>query len=175
MGITVNHLNFFYESLEHVLPVPNYKGMRICELGNQIMEYDTTLEKFVVGHPRTGKEYFSNMGFFHISLDISGKDGSIPINLTKPIPHIFREFDVVTNFGTTEYFPAKYQSMAFANIHCLLKVGGIAVHVVPKQGPFQYTEKFFEDLCKGYDYFVVLPAKERLTLPDHISVCLMKQ
>lgn len=66
------------------------------------------------------------------------------------------DFDVVTNFGTSEHVFNQAAIMRF--MHELLKPGGIVLHVVPAAGGrdhgfFNYHPSFFWDLarCNGYE------------------------
>jgi hypothetical protein len=131
----------------------------MLELGNQFVNHHKRPEK-------TGKEYFTNNGFEHISVDTNGLDGAIKKDLRNLSE--FREyvdfFDVVTNCGTTEHVePFASQYTVFRIIHDSLKVGGIAFHILPdsdevetnRWGPhcrFWYNECFFKNLCVLNNY-----------------------
>jgi len=79
--------------------------LRMCELGNQTLRNDVIEDST----PKTGKDYFIKKGFDHISLDIDGLDGALPIDLTKPIMKdsrykvLINSFDILTNSGTSEH------------------------------------------------------------------------
>lgn len=105
------------------------------------------------------KHEFEKMGISHTSIDWNGKDGALPLDLTKPI--YIEQADVVTNFGTSEH--VLDQEMCFENIHNLSKIW--MVHQVPYVGNwenhglkqygfkcFKYDETFFEDLAMKYNY-----------------------
>jgi len=191
MGIKVKYLAFFCEALEaaEIFPrysddqlIMSYAEYKMAELGNQHMKHhsDPGLVKYDPNMCKTGKEYFTKLGFDHTSFDINGQDGAIPIDLGLPIPGEFKnKFDIVTNFGTTEHVIRQQQ--VFKNIHKMLKVGGIVIHIVPlaygplkDHGVHQYDFSFFTALCRLYTYEILLPAEERKTVPGCITSCLRK-
>ena len=108
-----------------VNPVPEYcrylleplVGSRMLELGNK----------------KTGdvsyKSYFESLGFEHVSVDWNGEDGALPLDLRDPLPD-WPPFDMVTNFGTTEHV-VDNQSAVWANIHRMVKVGGVYIGMCP--------------------------------------------
>jgi hypothetical protein len=101
----------------------SYPGLILCELGNQwIYEH---------GKPvRPAKLDYQAQGVQHTSIDINGRDGALKLNLENPIPSKLKgEFDVVTNYGTTEHI--NNQSAAFQNIDALCAVEGVMIHVLP--------------------------------------------
>ena len=127
------------------------ENLRMCELGNQLINGGREEYKgFFVA-----KEYFESLGVHHVSIDLNKKNGSIPLDLNKPIS--IGQFDVVTNLGTTEHVENNKQ--CFENIHNLCKVGGIMIHLVPHKGSGhgirQYTLKWFKNLIKKYNYEVL--------------------
>jgi hypothetical protein len=148
MGLETNYLKFINSLIDQA------SGKRMLELGNQSLNHSKRPEK-------TGKEYFTNNGFDHISIDRNGLDGAVKKDLRNISE--FREyvdsFDVVTNCGVTEHVePISSQHTVFRIIHDSLKVGGIAFHILPdsdeaennRWGPhcrFWYNEGFFKNLC----------------------------
>jgi hypothetical protein len=191
VGIKVKYLNFFEESLKAagILSNPTsgrpegmFAGYKMAELGNQHMKHHADPELEIIDPKKhaTGKEFFTWLGFDHTSFDINGQDGTLQIDLGEPIPSEYKaKFDIVTNFGTTEH--VNRQSQCFKNIHKMLKVGGIVVHIVPsadgplkKHGVHQYTLEFFTDICRLFPYETIIPAAERDSIPGCISACLRK-
>lgn len=140
MGLQQQYLDFIESSLVRC----GITHGRMCELGNQLMRGST-------GKPcRTGKEYFAPR-FDHVSIDLNGEDGALPLDLARPIVEadLLGSFDVVTNVGTSEHVYDQYQ--CFANIHRLAKMGGLIIHISPTGSSWPnhertYTEAFFARL-----------------------------
>ena len=68
------------------------------------------------------------------------------------------QFDLVTNFGTTEHCFDQFQ--AFRNIHQSCAVGGVMIHDVPFQGYlnhglFNYQPNLFLDLARANAYDIL--------------------
>ncbi|MFH1868897.1 MAG: hypothetical protein ABH843_08000 [Candidatus Omnitrophota bacterium] len=102
-------------------------GKHMLELGNQYIIEDSIPEKI-------GKKYFNNRGVNHVSVDLNGLDDALKLDLSKPeqflIWHSY--FDIVTNSGTSEHVePKSGQYNCFLIIHNCLKVGGVAIHLIP--------------------------------------------
>ena len=113
---------------------------------------------------KVSKQYYESIGFEHVSFDLNSKDGSIPINLSKPITDskYYEYFDVVTNSGTSEHVePFENQYECFCNIHECLKVGGIAIHIVPeyedlpRHSNIYYNRAFWKNLVKLNSYKMI--------------------
>jgi hypothetical protein len=120
MGLTEEYLAYIYESVNCF-----FGGRKMLELGNQFI---------MCNHPeKTGHEYYTNRGADHISIDLYDKEATYQFDLTKPFPPTWHGyFDIITNSGTTEHVePKDGQYQSFKNIHDCLKVGGIAVHIIP--------------------------------------------
>ena len=121
-----------------------FENVNMCELGNQRMwgslHIDGIKRRFKRGKEGKGdgfyltKDYFLNLKKIKsfVSIDLNARDGSLPLDLTKPIQidNIGGPFNLVTNFGTTEHVPDQYP--CFKNIHDLCSVGGLMYHVVPR-------------------------------------------
>jgi len=138
------------------------KGLKMLELGDQVIH-----EK---NDHRAGKEYFTDKGFDHISVDLNGLHGSIVKDLS--VPSQFTDwhnyFDIITNAGTTEHVePYKRQWEAFSVIHNCLKPGGMAIHILPEihsrdnnrtwfdHCHYYYSFDFFKKLSKRCDYEII--------------------
>lgn len=158
MGLIQSYLNFIESSIEQGLGVGS--GYRMLELGDQVI-YDPHITE------ETGKAYFLNRGFEHISVDINGRHGAIVRDLTKPEQFIdwHGVYDVLTNAGTSEHVePFESQYECFSIIHDCIKVGGVAIHLIPdmderdKKGSWKnhcryyYSTSFFEMLVKECEY-----------------------
>jgi SAM-dependent methyltransferase len=127
----------------------DFDGLRICELGNQRMVHFPESEK-------VAKFYFESLGMIYTSIDWNGRDDALKLDLSEPIN--IGQFDVVTNYGTSEHI--RDNDQCFKNIHNLCRKGGIMIHNLPKEGHWlkhravytRYTIEFFEELIKKYDY-----------------------
>ena len=151
MGIVQSGLDLINKAVK-LLNV-DCRNIRMCELGNQRMWTG-------VGLPHeTGKQYFEEMGMEHVSLDINGLDGSLPLDLSIPVSVELGKFDIVTNMGTTEHVGNQFH--AFRNIDCFCRVGGYMVHQVPLVGyyrrhcPFHYDTRFFQKLSELSGYEII--------------------
>lgn len=126
-----------------------YDGIRVCELGNQLMKWNEF---------GTGKAYLLSKGVGeHISIDWNGKNGALKLDLSKPITQWAEYFDLVTDFGTCEHVEGGiYQ--AYKNVHGWTKTGGAMIHVGPLSGqcpwhsPYHYELWFFHDLAARCGY-----------------------
>jgi hypothetical protein len=105
------------------------------------------------------KDLYQRVGISdYNSIDINGLDEAHVFDLNLDIREAYgydRQFDVVTNFGTTEHVCD--QMMAYKNIHNLCKVDGLMIGVVPfscalDHGFFNAQPNFFEELAKANDY-----------------------
>ena len=177
MGIRIPYIKYIEK---HFLDnVGDFKGKNMLELGDQVMRGSKKPKE------KTGKEYFENRGFSHTSIDMNKKHGALNMDLSKPIinPCWLNYFDIITNLGTTEHVePQSGQYDCFKNIHDFLKVGGIAIHIVPDietrkaNGPFKkhannyYKESFFKMLeCDGVCELINLKREM-----NNFFVCLKK-
>ncbi len=149
MGLETNYVKFINSVIDQA------NGKKMLELGNQSLNHVKRSEK-------TGKEYFTNNGYDHTSVDRNGLDGSIKKDLRNL--NEFRDyvdsFNIVTNCGVTEHVePVQSQYTVFRIIHDSLKVGGIAFHILPNSEEIQsnrwgehcriwYNEKFFRTLAE---------------------------
>lgn len=153
MGIKQDVLDFIFACIDSRFD--SYDGLNMLELGNQKVKLD--------GKRIVAKKYFENIGFKHVSFDINGKNGAIPIDLSKPIrKEYFNKFDIVTNSGTSEHVePYEGQYECFRNIHLCTRIGGIMIHVISQSGsfpghcPFYYKHDFFDILAKCNNYDVI--------------------
>jgi len=129
-----------------------FKNLSMIELGNQI------IRKSARSSGKTGKEYFTDLGVIHTSIDLNAKDGALKLDLCSEITDI-EPVDVVTNFGTSEH--VNNQNMCFKNIHNFCKEGGMMVHFVPPVGAwpghclYWYTIDFFKQLADANNYEIL--------------------
>ncbi|MCK9458512.1 MAG: class I SAM-dependent methyltransferase [Proteobacteria bacterium] len=153
MGITAGVLEFFNRNL--VL----YPGLKMIELGDQ---------EIYVGHELSYhwiKSFFELAGIDHTSIDINGKGGALPLDMSQPIPdshsYLKLNFDVLTDIGFGEHVSNQYH--LFKNAHDLVKPGGLFLHELPGQPYFDghkecyyYRPAFFAELSRlnGYELLV---------------------
>jgi hypothetical protein len=133
---------------------------RMIELGDQ--EFVKPLVS------KVAKKYFENT-WDHVSIDLTGHNGSLKRNLCYPITDI-EPADVVTNCGTVEHCSDQYE--CFKNIHNLCKVGGLIIHFLPLVGgwkghcKYHYRDVFISSLStlNGYEilYFNISKSKNAL-------------
>lgn len=154
MGITVEYSTFVDSIIQDLFPYE--KNLKMLELGDQLFD-----------DGKTGKEFYQEKGYEHISVDLNGENGSIIKDLSKENEFIewHGYFDIITNFGTTEHVePLEAQYTVFKIIHDCLSVGGIAIHLNPdvdardtrglwkKHCRYYYSDKFYTRLVKFSDY-----------------------
>jgi hypothetical protein len=160
MGINARQFDFIMNNLNLIFN--NFNGKCMLELGNQHLK-SLLLEKLKI-KDKIAKHYFESMGFCHTSIDLSGKDGALKLDLGKPIIDEFfiNKFDIITNSGTSEHVePYESQYECFKNIHNFCKVGGVMIHLVPEKDSFikhcntYYTVDFFNTLVIKNNYNII--------------------
>ena len=164
MGMDATALGFFHESLFMADVSTRFYGREMCELGDQTLQLKGR-EKDPDRERTLAKVYFDRLGFNHTSIDIKGKRGSIPLDLSKPITdkRYLNRFDILTNFGTSEHVSNQFE--CWRNIHNLVKSGGVFIHMVPltldegnkkeitgKHCDYCYMPKFFIKLANSNFY-----------------------
>jgi hypothetical protein len=83
--------------------------------------------------PNSQADFYSIFGAgSYRSIDLGDPRADFALDLNLPVPADIGTYDVVTNFGTTEH--VFNISQTFANIHNLLKVGGLQLHTLPSYG-----------------------------------------
>jgi SAM-dependent methyltransferase len=144
MGIRAALVQFERESLERC--GLDYAGLKWCELGNQR-----------IGRKPAKEVYLSYGVEAHVAIDLNGKDGAMPLNLDDPVPFVFvDQFDVITNYGTSEHVNDQYH--LFKNAHDMCRVDGIIINIVPREGHwpghcrYYYTELFVQSLAEACGY-----------------------
>ena len=159
MGMNPKSADHFFNILRAV-EMRNFNEISVCILGNQnmrspshtVLEYNyRTFKRLLVGH-----------GFGRVeSIDVNGKDNSLRMDFSKPIPQeLVGQFDVVHNSGTTEHI-LHNQWQTFKNIHDLLKPSGVMFHGfnAPGQslghGFWFYNEEYFQWLAKNCSYKII--------------------
>ena len=170
MGINVDTMDFFYESIKRV-GITSLKDVWLLELGNQCIRNEVKRKyKFKTGK---SKAYFLGLRCHHHAIDWNGEDGAIPLDLCEPIPipKFMKAFKIITDFGDMEHVrggaittvrdhwePGEGHWQAWKNIHDMGKVGCLYLHTLPKVGSFKnhgsyhYTFEFFREICRCNQY-----------------------
>ncbi|HAY34801.1 MAG TPA: hypothetical protein PK536_11825 [Ignavibacteria bacterium] len=130
----------------------------MLELGNQTFQDSCLISQLNL--PKTVKEYWESKGVMHTSIDLNGKDGAVPLDLSKPLPaNFFNAFNIVTNCGTSEHVDNQYE--CWKNIHKSLKVNGFLLCANPEKDKYNekhcnwfYDIKFFEAFACRLGYTI---------------------
>ena len=110
-------------------------------------------QEWKIAPRRPAKEfYIESLGVKeHVSIDINGEWGALPLDLTVELPEdLQNRFDLVTNYGTGEHVEDQY--MFFRNVHLVSREGGIIIHELPCAGSWpghchiRYTADFIREL-----------------------------
>ena len=140
-------------------------GLKMAEFGNQKLKFDPGNGARRLQQVKPFLEFF---GVRHVSFDTNGRSGALAWDLSQPIDNdqLYAatgigcyEFDIVTNFGTSEHVE-RDQITVFENAHRLTRIGGLMIHLVPRAGTcrrhgvWKYTAAWFEKLAKANDYAV---------------------
>lgn len=162
MGLTTSYLQFIESSIEQVFGSQT-RGLRMLELGDQVIAEPGITET-------TGKAYFSQRGYEHVSVDINGLHGAEARDLTRPeqFGDWHQRWDILTNAGTTEHVePFRLQYECFGVLHDCVRPGGVAIHLLPdvderdNRGVWKnhcriyYSAAFFEMLAAECGYEVL--------------------
>ena len=146
-------------------------GLRMLELGNQ------RFRSSALGAKVAAKRVFELFGVDHMSIDLNGLDGALPLDLSRPItdPKLIGAFDVVTNFGTSEHVSDQLE--CWQNIHRFVRVGGLVISAVPHPGyppghcEYFYEESFFEGLAAYAGYSIETLARTE----SNLITCVMRR
>jgi SAM-dependent methyltransferase len=155
------------------------EGCRMLDLGSQDFDIRSAeefaglkedMEEFARRPlPLTQDEYigkiparrvFSEIGIDYDCVDIDGCNNSIymDLNFREMIPRLFNSFDFISNQGTSEHLVN--QGNCFANIHDMLKPGGIFHSNVPilglqSHGQVNLTLEFWKNLVAVNNYTTI--------------------
>lgn len=172
MGICENQYAFVKK---YGLDLLKKNNNSMLELGNQMLNGNDIFEDIKVA-----KQFYIKHGFNHTSVDWNGENGAVKIDLTKSYPKFMNSFDIITNHGTTEHVHDQYS--LFKNLHKWAKVGCIFVHCVPlhseehkkyvnydfpPHGDYEYSSKFWEELCKELGYELIISKGNIVRNPAH--------
>lgn len=113
------------------------------------------------------KKWFQAQGVEHVSVDLNGKGGALKLDLQEPLPSSLGEFDIVTNFGTTEH--VEQQWPVWNNIHNALRKGGTLISTTPFPGDWKHhgrwypTLEWYREFCErnGYEIQEIGVVNER--------------
>jgi hypothetical protein len=107
-----------------------------------------------MGAGKAYKPYFESLGFRHVSVDINGLHGALPLDLRKPLN--LGTFDMVSNMGTSEHVSENDfagQIECWRNILAAMHVGSVLVCDTPapggwvNHGTWYPTEDFYRQLA----------------------------
>ena len=91
--------------VDEVQELYRFRGVTMLELGNKLNPKCGPDKNETV----TYKEWFTGQGMHHVSVDINGKDGALPIDLRLNLMDALAQrnqptqYDIITNIGTTEH------------------------------------------------------------------------
>jgi hypothetical protein len=188
MGLRKEYIAWFMYIFIKIVGYERLGELRMCELGNQEIRKSASdyFNANGIHRFKTGKEYFTHLGFRHTSIDLNGQDGALSIDLAKPIldGNLIGLFDIITNAGTTEHVSNQFE--CFKNIHNLCKEGGIFLHLVPptnydeirrskgryvgRHGYYNYDFEFFTQLASLCSYDIL----DNRIIRDLICIAMRK-
>lgn len=166
MGLRKEYLDFIETNIDKVFK--NKKNLNMLELGNQHIR-----EKYI--KEKTGKDYFTNLGYNHISVDLNGEDGALIKDLTDPedFKEYINYFDIITNSGTTEHVePHTKQYECFKILYDSLKEGGLLINLNPDAEEIKKEGKWKKH-CKTYytkEFYIFLEKECGFKLLENIVI-----
>ena len=107
-------------------------------------EIEPLVAKLDMTSSRQQRAFYSIFGVsdYH-AIDPFDDRANLQWDMNRPLPRgrwpwspALRQFDVLTNFGTSEH--VFDQRQFFANVHDLVRVGGVALHIVPTLGALNH-------------------------------------
>lgn len=154
MGISREVLDFLYRNVSKA--GIDLEEATMLELGNQRIRWPMKDGDWFFGW---AKDFFRDVwGVDHTSVDINGKGGALVRNLSEPITDL-GQFDIVTNFGTSEH--VDNEGECWKNIDRFCKPGGVSLHAVPPWGNWpnhgyhRYSRRFFEGMALHAGYTII--------------------
>lgn len=106
---------------------------------------------------RSYREFYEQHGCRYTSVDLNGTYGALALDLCQPLN--LGQFDLVTNFGTSEHVPD--QGACWRNVHDACKPGGYVISATPqpghwpKHGRYYPTEAWYLRLAELNGYRVL--------------------
>lgn len=165
MGIGPIALTLYRQLAEDGVLKP---GQSVMELGSQdlyaakcIDLIDGLFDGMKVPRPTTlggsSRALMEALGFTYQCIDTDGRHGALVIDLNSPVD-IGKQFDVVTNHGTTEH--VFDQANCFRAMHDLCNPGGVMIHCVPMRGYAEhcfycYQPGLFDELANANEYEIL--------------------
>lgn len=146
----------------------------VIELGSQDIpahqwhqEWATRFVSTVTGKNNEGvfitaESFHRALGFTeYCCIDADGNNSAFVFDLNLDLRETYgfeKTFDLVTNHGTSEHI--FNQDQCFKNMHNLLRIGGVALHVVPfegylNHGYFNYHPSMFIDIAIANQYELI--------------------
>jgi len=124
------------------------------------------------------RPFWEWLGYRYTAIDIDESPDviSLDLNYDEVPPKAKKQYDLVTNYGTTEHVANQLQ--AFKIIHDLTAVSGVMIHSMPAQGNFNhglinYNPKFIWLLARSNHYRVLFanftPNPQHYALPENIQ------
>jgi hypothetical protein len=161
-----------FEALNNTLSgIPNKLELVLIELGIQA-SYDNL--EFIYLRDVLSKEYKE-----YLSIDLHNVKNVTICDLSVSQPDLFK-CDILTNIGTSEHVEYEEgQYNCWLNIHNWLKIGGTAIHELPKIGSWKghcryyIDESFFNNFMK-YGY-TILELKIHTHTPGDSVWCVLKK
>jgi hypothetical protein len=142
------------ETLDLITPYL-YFSKKICDFGAQQFKVCPPFKENTYF-----REYVENLDKEYLSIDLTEEDKSIPLDMCKDFPDIYKNyFDLVLDIGTSEHVEDYF--MCMKNIHNVCNINGYMIHVVPspKNWPghgYHYVNMdFFIELAANYGYDII--------------------
>lgn len=129
---------------------PKLKELYEPLVGDSMLELGDKLDA-----GRVYKPYFESLGIRHVSIDINGNNGALPLDLTKPLN--LGKFSMVTNIGTSEHVSEDNfagQVECWRNIVEAMDVGSVLICDTPAPGTWRVhgtwypTQEFYAELAR---------------------------
>ena len=102
-------------------------------VGSRMLELGDKLDNNVVY-----KHWFVSLGFHHVSIDLNGNNGALPMDLTRPLN--LGTYDMVTNIGTSEHVSEDAwsgQVACWRNMLDAMHVGSVLICDTPAPGTWR--------------------------------------
>lgn len=162
MGINANQQEFVEK-----YAFPNVSIKKLLELGNQRIKIGNATEY----RHQVSKDYYSEKGWDHTSVDLNGLDRSVIHDLSKPKEEWVNQYPLITDHGTLEHIEglqAQYDTLK--NLHDWGVQDCVYIHILPcldyqqdqyhnreclswvDHGFYSYSTHFWEKLIEECGY-----------------------